>query len=128
MPKADSSFNMLVVAAVLALGIGYWVPQTFSQKPPDRNKAEGQTPQPVQAQTPSPAPAAKSAWAASAPGRVEPLGGEVRISGQSPGRITELLAAVNDRVMAGDLLLKLADEELAARVLAARAEVAVARR
>jgi hypothetical protein len=32
MPKADSSFNMLIVAAVVALGIGYFVPQTFSQK------------------------------------------------------------------------------------------------
>ena len=33
MPKADSSFSMLVVAAGLALGIGYYVPQTLSQKP-----------------------------------------------------------------------------------------------
>ena len=32
MPKADSSLNMLIVAAVVALGIGYYVPQTFSQK------------------------------------------------------------------------------------------------
>ena len=127
MPKANSSFNMLVVAAVLALGIGYWVPQTFSQKSTDRTKADGQTiVPPAQAQTPPPAP--KATWAASAPGRVEPMGGEVRISGQAPGRITEVLAAVNDRAMAGDLLINLADDELVARVLATRAEVAVRKR
>jgi len=116
MPKADSSLNMLIVAAVLALGIGYYVPQTFSQKPADTGKAEG------------PKAAARTAWAASAPGRVEPLGGEIRISAQVPGRITEVLVAVNDKVAAGDLLLRFADEELVARVHAARAEVAVRKR
>ena len=122
MPKADSSLNMLIVAAVVALGIGYYVPQTFSQKPPDQGKAEGQTPAPAQKA------AAKPAWAASAPGRVEPTGGEVRISSQTPGRIVDVLVAVNDRVLAGDLMLQLADDDLLARVLAARADVAVRKR
>ena len=40
MPKADSSLNMLIVAAVVALGIGDHVPQTFSQKGPHAAKAE----------------------------------------------------------------------------------------
>ena len=40
MPKADSSLNMLIVAAVVALGIGYYVPQTFSQKSPNTANAE----------------------------------------------------------------------------------------
>jgi len=116
MPKADSSLNMLIVAAVVALGIGYYVPQTFSQKPADTGKAE------------SPKAVARTAWAASAPGRVEPLGGEIRISAQVPGRITDVLVAVNDKVVAGDLLLRLADEDLDARVHAARAEAAVRKR
>jgi len=116
MRKALSSRNMLIVAAVLALGIGYWVPQTFSQKPADTGKAE------------SPKTAAKAGWAASAPGRVEPLGGEIRISAQASGRITEVLVAVNDKVAAGDLLVRLADEEFVARVHAARAEAAVRKR
>jgi HlyD family secretion protein len=122
MPKADSSLNMLIVAAVLALGIGYYVPRTFSQKSPEPGKNEGQT------VVPAPKAAANPAWVASAPGRVEPMGGEIRISGQAPGRITDVLVAVNDKVMAGDLLLKLADDELMARVLAARAEAAVRQR
>jgi HlyD family secretion protein len=115
MRKADSSFKMLVVAAVMALGIGYFVPQTFSQKPPD-TAAE------------APKAAARTAWAASAPGRVEPLGGEVRISAQVPGRITDVLVGVNDKVVAGDLLLRFADDELVARVHAARAEAAARKR
>jgi HlyD family secretion protein len=122
MPKADSSFNMLIVAAVVALGIGYYVPQTFSQKPPD---AKAEAPKSAQAK-PQTQPKAK--WAASAPGRVEPSGGEIRISAQAPGRIVEILAGVNERVMTGDLLIRLADEDLVARVLAARAEVAARKR
>ncbi|MBX9588317.1 MAG: efflux RND transporter periplasmic adaptor subunit [Hyphomonadaceae bacterium] len=117
MPKADSSLNMLIVAAVVALGIGYYVPQTFSQKSPT-----------TAAQADTPKAAAKAAWAASAPGRVEPMGGEIRISAQAPGRIAEVLVGVNDRVAAGDLMVRLADEDLVARVHAARAEVAARKR
>jgi HlyD family secretion protein len=121
MRNADSSLNMLIVAAVVALGIGYYVPQTFSQKSPEANKAEAP-------KTAQPKPQPKAMWAASAPGRVEPVGGEIRISSQAPGRIAEVLVAVNDRVKAGDLLVKLADDEFAARVHAARAEVAARKR
>jgi HlyD family secretion protein len=67
-------------------------------------------------------------WAASAPGRVEPAGGEIRMSAQVPGRVTEVLVGVNDKVAGGDLLIRLADEDLAARVNAARAEMAVRKR
>ena len=117
MPKADSSLNMLIVAAVVALGIGYYVPQTFSQKSPNAANAE----------TPKESPP-KAAWAASAPGRVEPVGGEIRITAQAPGRIAEVLVDVNDKVAAGDLMVRIADEDLIARVHAARAEVAVRKR
>src|SRR5262245_15242042 len=50
------------------------------------------------------------------------------MSAQVPGRVTEVLVGVNDKVAAGDLLIRLADEDLAARVNAARAEVAVRKR
>jgi HlyD family secretion protein len=120
MPKADSSFSMLIVAAGLALGIGYWVPQTLSQKP------AGATATATAAETPK--AAARPVWAASAPGRVEPAGGEIRMSAQVPGRVVDVLVGVNDKVSAGDLLVRLADEDLIARVNAARAEVAVRKR
>jgi HlyD family secretion protein len=128
MPKADSSFNMLIVAAVVALGIGYFVPQTFSQKIAQVTGGDAKPEATSQPATPLPAQSQTATWAASAPGRVEPMGGETRVSGQLAGRITDVLVGVNDRVLAGDLLLKLADDELIARVLATRAEVAVRKR
>lgn len=122
MPKADSSVSMLVVAAALALGIGYFVPETLSQR---SAAAKADTPKVQLAQS---KPGAKEVWAASAPGRVEPIGGEIRISPQAPGRITAVLVGVNDVVKAGDLLVSLADDELVARVHAARAEAAARKR
>jgi HlyD family secretion protein len=125
---------MLIVAAVLALGIGYYVPQTFSQKPATGGSGSPApsgtaTATATAAETPrSGATAARPVWAASAPGRVEPAGGEIRMSALVPGRVADVLAGVNDKVAAGDLLVRLADEDLVARVNAARAEVAVRRR
>ena len=71
---------------------------------------------------------AASPWTASAPGRVEPRRGEIRLSAQAPGRIAEIAAALNERVEAGDLLLRLDDEEAKARVAAAESEASVRRR
>ncbi|HJU32860.1 MAG TPA: efflux RND transporter periplasmic adaptor subunit [Hyphomicrobiaceae bacterium] len=124
MPRGDSSLNMLIVAAILALGVGYYVPQTFSAKPAREKSAE-----PVKAETAGAANVAnKSGWAASAAGRVEPMGGEVKVGAQAPGRIAEVLVALNDKVVAGDLLARLDDEELVARVNAAVAEVGARKR
>ena len=92
MPRGDSSLNMLIVAAILALGVGYYVPQTFSAKPAaDSAKSDADAGRIDGAAKPKAAP--KSGWAASAPGRVEPVGGEVRIGAQVPGRIAEVLVA-----------------------------------
>jgi HlyD family secretion protein len=114
---------MLLVAAAVALGIGYSVPQMLSQVSAGREPAATAV---ATAETPKPAP--RPVWAASAPGRVEPAGGEIRMSAQVPGRVAEVLVGVNDKVAAGDLLVRLADEDLVARVNAARAEVAVRKR
>ena len=119
---------MLIVAAILALGVGYYVPQTFSSKPrrsvkADCRRAQGRRHQPSRRRH-----ASKSGWAASAPGRVEPSGGEVRIGAQAPGRIAEVLVALNDKVAAGDLLVRLDDDELIGRVNSALAEAAIRKR
>jgi HlyD family secretion protein len=138
MPKADSSFNMLIVAAVAALGIGYFVPQMLSQKPvgatATATAAEAPKVPKVVTEaskddpTSKPAATIRPVWAASAPGRIEPAGGEIRMSGQVPGRVVDVLVSVNDKVSAGDLLVRLADEDLLAKLNAARAEVAVRKR
>jgi HlyD family secretion protein len=64
-------------------------------------------------------------WAAAAPGRVEPRGSQVRIGASSPGAIREVLVQLNDRVSAGDLLVRVEDDELQARLAAAKAQAAV---
>ena len=121
MPRGDSSLNMLIVAAILALGVGYYVPQTFSAKPAaDSAKPAGDSVMPNTA--------TKSGWAASAAGRVEPMGGEIRVAAPVPGRVAEVLVALNDKVVAGDPLVRLDDEELIGRVNAALAEAAVRKR
>jgi HlyD family secretion protein len=64
-------------------------------------------------------------WAAAAPGRVEPMGRELRIAPPAPAAIKEVLVQLNDRVKTGDLLIRLDDDELKAKLGAAKAEVAV---
>jgi HlyD family secretion protein len=119
MRRSDSSLNMLIVAAFLALGIGYYVPQTLSSRPVDVAKSETPPKDRVQG---------VRGWAASAPGRVEPFDGEVHISALLGGRIAEVLVARNDRVVAGDLLVRLDDEEALARLAAATTEAAIRKR
>lgn len=77
----------------------------------------------------SPAPPSEAgrpttpAWLASAPGRVEPVSGEVRIDPLILGRVADVLVKVNDRVGEGDLLVRLGDEEARARLSSAEAQV-----
>jgi HlyD family secretion protein len=126
MLRGDSSLNMLIVAAILALGVGYYVPQTFSAKPStDGTKSADAAKSDTTAKPKAPS---KGTWAVSAAGRVEPNGGEVRITAQAPGRIAEVLVATNDKIAAGDLLVRLDDDELIARVNAAAAEATVRKR
>lgn len=66
-------------------------------------------------------------WIAAAPGRVEPKSGEVRIGTALLGRVADVLVKVDDNVEEGELLFRLDDEEMRARLAAAEAE-ALARR
>jgi HlyD family secretion protein len=124
MRKGGSSLNMLIVMAILALGVGYYVPQTLSSRSADK-AAEPQTADASSKAKPAPK---ATTWAVSAPGRVEPLGGEVRIGAQGPGRIAEVLVAANDHVFAGDLLVRIEDEELLGRIHSAFSEAAIRKR
>lgn len=132
MPKSDSSLMMLAVAAVVALGVGYYVPRTFGTRPAIETASTTDTrPKGVETSANPSAAAPKgpsSAWTASAPGRVEPANGETRIGVQSPGRVAEVLVAVNDKVSTGDLLVRLDDEDYQAKIVALAAEVAVRKR
>jgi HlyD family secretion protein len=68
-----------------------------------------------------------AAWVAAAPGRVEPRTGLIRISSLAAGRIQDVSAAAGDRVTKGDVLIRLDDKEVRARLAAAEAEVSARR-
>ena len=61
-------------------------------------------------QSPSPTSAQESAdkktWLAVAPGRVEPLSGEIKIGSPVMGRVGEVLVKVGDKVFAGEALVQ----------------------
>jgi HlyD family secretion protein len=137
--KYDSTTMSLIVAAVLAASVGLVVQFTSAKRSMERangvaNPAASSLVASANAQTPtakkSPAGAAapRTQWVASAPGRIEPKGGELRIGAQVTGKLVDLYARINDKVMAGDLLARIDDEDLQARLVAAEAEVSVRKR
>ena len=131
MSKLQSTPTAVMTAIALAAAVAFAVQYSSTRREPLRAGAAvggsdiaiGAVSTTAQAQAP-----AKAVWAASAPGRVEPRGGEVRIGSQMPGRIVEVLVNMNDKVTAGDLMIRLDDEEAQAKVVAAEAEAAVRRR
>lgn len=134
MLRRDSAINTFVLAAAMALAIGYFVPRYLTQTPMQTGglfgggaPSQGAGAQAVAASS-EPGKSPTVTWAASAPGRVEPTGGEIKITPQAGGRIADVLVGVNDKVVAGDLLVRLDDSDLEARVAAAEAEVNVRRR
>jgi HlyD family secretion protein len=64
-------------------------------------------------------------WLAVAPGRVEPLSGVIKVAVPVMGVIGEVLVKANDKVFAGEALIRLVDPEVRARAVAAEAQVAL---
>jgi HlyD family secretion protein len=67
-------------------------------------------------------------WQAVAPGRVEPWSGEIKVAASLVASIGEVLVKPTDRVFAGELLIRLQDEEVRARLATAEANVAMRKR
>ena len=67
-------------------------------------------------------------WEATAPGRIEPVSEEIRLSTLVPGRIARVLVAPNDKVFAGELLIRFDDEEALVRLAEAQAQVTMRQR
>ena len=99
---------VVAVAALLAL--------TRLGSPPDSASAQATS-----------APRAGQ-WTATAPGRIEPRSGEIKLSAQIPGRLVEISVNVNDAVAAGDLLARIDDEDLRSKYSAADTEANVRKR
>jgi HlyD family secretion protein len=67
-------------------------------------------------------------WQAVAPGRVEPSSGETKITPVVVALVGEVFVRANDKVFAGEPLIRLKDDELRARLAAAEAQVALRER
>jgi HlyD family secretion protein len=63
-------------------------------------------------------------WQTVAPGRIEPASGTIKVAAPVMGVIAQVLVKVNDKVFAGDPLIRLVDTEARARLAAAEAQVA----
>jgi HlyD family secretion protein len=72
--------------------------------------------------------ASQTSWDAVALGRVEPQSREIRIAVPVPAQIADVQVKASEKVFAGELLLRLDDEEARARLAAADAQVALHKR
>ncbi len=72
--------------------------------------------------------AGQKQWAAVAPGRVEASSREIKIGAPVVGRIAQVLVKANDKVFAGEVLIRLDDAEALARLAVAEAAVAARKR
>lgn len=122
MLKLNSTTTSLLVAALAAGAVALGVEHYRVLQQAERKMAT------ITTAVPDARPVAKPVWTASAPGRVEPRGGEVRIGSQLPGKVVQVLVRMNDTVKAGDLLVRLNDDEPRAKMAGALAEVAVRKR
>jgi HlyD family secretion protein len=67
-------------------------------------------------------------WQAVAPGRIEPNSGEIKIAAPLIGIVDEVLVKANDKVFAGEPLIRLVDTDAQVRKTTAEAQVAMRRR
>ncbi|MEO1720469.1 MAG: efflux RND transporter periplasmic adaptor subunit, partial [Pseudomonadota bacterium] len=147
MLKSDSSLLTLIVATALAGGIVLTVERLNAADDETRSAASHVMPrlnaetvtetvdvervqlaQATDVNSPAADRAARPTWAATAAGRVEPRGGMIDVTPETPGVVVEKYVDVGDRVQAGDLLYRLRDDELSARWNAARTEIDVRKR
>lgn len=116
MASRSPGIALMVVGLLGAAGAGYFALQSSTQPARDAAKAALIAAQP------------KAKWLATAPGRVEPRSGEIKMATAVAGRIVDVAVKVNDVVMAGAVLLRIDDADAEARLAAAEAEVAARRR
>ena len=80
----------------------------------------GAAEQPAQAETVGASDSAE--WVASAPGRVEPKGGDIGVGSTMSGRVVAVQVEEGQKVSRGDIMAQLDDEGTAARLQASRIE------
>ena len=121
----------LLLLTILVLGIALTAPETAPEfradelHPPMSAVTQGAAGQGAATQ----GAATQGSWEAVTLGRVEPRAGDIKITAPLPGgRIADVLVKPNEEVFAGELLVRLDDEEALARVAEADAQVALHKR
>jgi HlyD family secretion protein len=74
------------------------------------------------------ASAVQQQWMASAPGRIEPRSGLIRIGTSLPGKVEAVAVVMNDKVSEGEVLIRVEDKEARARLAAAEAKAATTKK
>jgi HlyD family secretion protein len=129
----DSDAGRLGMARKLAIGAGLaslaFAGFAIALIVTPGNSVQVKLAMPTSGSTPAPASSAPDGerqpdWVAAAPGRVEPRSGQIRIAASVGGNVAAVLAAINDKVTEGEVLIRLEDKEARARLAAAEAEAA----
>ncbi len=122
MVRLNSTLSTFVIASIIATGVSTIVAGDSLNL---TKGVLGSSAAQAQSQAAESGAVIQSKWAASATGRVEPKSGPVKISSLIGGRIDHIVAATNDTVRDGDLLVLLDDTDAMNRVRSARSEEAV---
>ncbi len=126
MAKIDSTIATIAVAFVAAAAVSAMLTWQPNARAPGAGSSAGVAESAApNAGTPK---KRETEWASSATGRIEPKGGQVAIAAPVPGQIAAVLVGANDRVQAGDLLVRLDDTDQLSRIAAAESETEVRRR
>ena len=113
----------LGVASLGLAGFAAWITLAPGSAKPNR-PAQSSSP----SSTSTPVNAARTPFAAAAPGRIEPRTGLVRLSSAGMGRVTAVPVKLNDKVLDGQLLLVMEDKDARAKLTAAEAAAAASKR
>ncbi len=128
MSKFTSTPAAALSALLLAGSVGLFVQYASTKRGAETMSATAQSTSASSSQPAMAASGKPGTWAASAPGRIEPKNGEYRIGTQTPGRVTEVLVQMNDKVLAGDPLVRVEDDDAQAKLAGTDAETAVRKR
>ena len=109
------NMKMPIFAAVLVLAAVSTAPEFTKKSRADELQPDGSS-------------ASQTSWDAVALGRVEPQSREIRIAVTISAQVADVLVKTGDKVFAGELLVRLDDEEARARLAAADAQIALHKR
>lgn len=109
------NMKMPIFGAVLVLAAVSTAPEFTKKSRADELQPDGSS-------------ASQTSWDAVALGRVEPQSREIRIAVTIPAQVADVMVKTGDKVFAGELLVRLDDEEARARLAAADAQVALHKR